>query len=218
LTVLVPPTITLQPQPQSARPGSNVTFTVAAVGSAPLRFQWCFNGSELAGATNTTLVLSSVQPSQDGYYSVFVTDPVGAVSSSAVRLTVLVAPGIAQQPWPQATVAGGNATFTVIVSNNATLPLGYRWRRGGATVAFQTLTQYVSHLVVSNVQTSAVYNVVLTNSANTVGVLSASAALTVLADSDNDGLPDVWESFYGLNPTNAADRLLDSDGDGLSNW
>jgi len=37
------------------------------------------------------------------------------------------------------------------------------------------------------------------------------------SDDDNDKLPDVWEINYGFNPLNAADALLDPDGDGLSN-
>ncbi len=39
----------------------------------------------------------------------------------------------------------------------------------------------------------------------------------VWKDSDGDGMPDDWESQYGLNPTNAADATLDPDGDGFSN-
>jgi hypothetical protein len=34
------------------------------------------------------------------------------------------------------------------------------------------------------------------------------------ADTDTDGLPDLWERLYGLNPTSAIDASLDSDGDG----
>ncbi len=37
------------------------------------------------------------------------------------------------------------------------------------------------------------------------------------ADTDGDGIPDSWESAYGLNPTNAADANLDGDGDGMKN-
>ncbi len=37
------------------------------------------------------------------------------------------------------------------------------------------------------------------------------------ADTDRDGMPDYWELAHGLNPTNAADAALDSDGDGTSN-
>ncbi len=36
-------------------------------------------------------------------------------------------------------------------------------------------------------------------------------------DSDGDGLPDSWETVYGLDPLNPGDAALDTDGDGLSN-
>ena len=36
-------------------------------------------------------------------------------------------------------------------------------------------------------------------------------------DSDGDGIPDAWELAYGLNPTNAADAILDADIDGMNN-
>jgi hypothetical protein len=39
----------------------------------------------------------------------------------------------------------------------------------------------------------------------------------LLHDADNDGLPDAFETQYGLNPNDPADAALDSDGDEVSN-
>ena len=54
------------------------------------------------------------------------------------------------------------------------------------------------------------------------GVWVSSFALDTLpqpiVDSDNDGMPDAWESAAGLNPNNPADAGLDKDGDGQSNF
>lgn len=36
-------------------------------------------------------------------------------------------------------------------------------------------------------------------------------------DSDGDGMPDYWESVYGLNPLDASDASGDLDGDGINN-
>ena len=36
-------------------------------------------------------------------------------------------------------------------------------------------------------------------------------------DTDQDGMPDTWESSNGLNPNDAADRNGDTDGDGYTN-
>src|SRR3954453_14538306 len=52
-----PPAILTQPANQSAKSGSNVTFTVAAQGSFPLIYQWrkdgtnLSNGGRISGAT-----------------------------------------------------------------------------------------------------------------------------------------------------------------------
>jgi len=39
----------------------------------------------------------------------------------------------------------------------------------------------------------------------------------VLHDADHDELPDAWETQFGLNPNDAADAAVDSDGDGPNN-
>ncbi len=36
-------------------------------------------------------------------------------------------------------------------------------------------------------------------------------------DSDGDGMPDSWETLYGLSPTSSTDGTKDLDGDGLTN-
>ena len=40
---------------------------------------------------------------------------------------------------------------------------------------------------------------------------------TTPLDTDNDGLPDAWESLHGLNLTDPGDALADPDGDGATN-
>ncbi len=39
----------------------------------------------------------------------------------------------------------------------------------------------------------------------------------VTGDLDGDGIPDAWETSYGLDPTDATDALADPDGDGRTN-
>ena len=41
--------------------------------------------------------------------------------------------------------------------------------------------------------------------------------LTSFVDADQDGMQDAWELLVGLSPTNPADALLDTDGDGYTN-
>src|SRR5262249_51122872 len=51
--------ITTQPQSQALGTGANAQFTVAATGLAPLAYQWRFNGTILAGATNTIFTVNN---------------------------------------------------------------------------------------------------------------------------------------------------------------
>ncbi len=87
----VAPAIIAQPASQSVLAGSNATFTVTAAGAPPLSYQWRFNGTNIAGATATALILANVQPAQAGSYSVRVTNTFGSVISSNAVLAVIPA-------------------------------------------------------------------------------------------------------------------------------
>src|SRR6185369_7618598 len=68
------PTITTQPASQTVTAGSNATFSVVASGTAPLTYQWLFNGTNISGATNSSLTLTNVQSANAGSYTVTVTN------------------------------------------------------------------------------------------------------------------------------------------------
>jgi hypothetical protein len=82
------PSITTQPASQAVIAGSNASFTVTTGGTAPLSYQWVFNGTNISAGTASTLSLTNVQQSQAGSYSVVVTNPYGAVTSSIALLAV----------------------------------------------------------------------------------------------------------------------------------
>ncbi len=82
----VAPSITTQPISQTGAIGGNVTFTVAATGTAPLAYQWFKDGTEVAGATGSSLTISGVKLSDGGSYQVSVSNPstqIRAVAASA---------------------------------------------------------------------------------------------------------------------------------------
>jgi hypothetical protein len=68
--------------------GQNASFSVVASGTAPLSYQWSFNGEALSGATGPALTLSNVQTNIAGNYSVMVTNIAGSITSAAATLTV----------------------------------------------------------------------------------------------------------------------------------
>lgn len=88
-----PPFILTPPQNQTVVVSNAASFTIAAGGSAPLRYQWYFNThTALPGATNDSFTLASAQTNHGGGYSVIVTNHAGAVTSAVVTLTVLGSP------------------------------------------------------------------------------------------------------------------------------
>ncbi len=85
----VAPTIIVPPVSQTANAGQNANFTVTAIGTAPLSYQWRFNGVNLPGATSATLTLNSVGAGNAGGYSVVVSNPQGSATSKSATLAVL---------------------------------------------------------------------------------------------------------------------------------
>jgi hypothetical protein len=89
-----PPGLVSQPQSQTEPLGSNITFSVAAAGQAPFQYQWYFNGTNMLSsasnptATNATLVLTNLQFSQSGAYSVVVSNTLGGITSPPATLIV----------------------------------------------------------------------------------------------------------------------------------
>src|SRR5206468_4969638 len=84
-----PPTITTQPQNQLSAIGGTAAFSVKAVGSPPLFYQWQFNGEDIPGATSATLRLTGVSAKDEGAYWVIVSNRFDMVVSDKANLTLI---------------------------------------------------------------------------------------------------------------------------------
>ena len=84
------PAILVQPASQLALLGSNVTFTLSAVGAAPLAYQWRSNGVPLVAATTSSLTLSNVQLSFAATYTAVISNSFGSATSAPAVLNVEV--------------------------------------------------------------------------------------------------------------------------------
>jgi endonuclease/exonuclease/phosphatase family metal-dependent hydrolase len=83
-----PPAITSQTSNQAVTNGAGVTLSVTATGTAPLGFQWQFNGTNLPGATSSNLTLTGVTFAQSGFYTCAVTNATSSVISDRIVLSV----------------------------------------------------------------------------------------------------------------------------------
>jgi hypothetical protein len=132
LTVGALPAITTQPTNLVLAVGSTATFRATASGTAPLGYQWQFDGANLSGATNPVLAISNAQLANTGTYDVLVTNLYGETNSQSAVLTVGMSPSVATQPANQAAVVGNNATFSVSVSGTG--PFTYQWQLNGTNL------------------------------------------------------------------------------------
>lgn len=131
-----PPVITTQPQSRTNIVGTSATFNVTANGSAPLRYQWRFNGAKISGATNAAYILSKAQAGNAGHYTVVLTNPYGAITSTVATLTVGTPPSITAQPQNRTLAVGTSAAFSVTATGSA--PLRYQWRFNGVEISGAT--------------------------------------------------------------------------------
>src|SRR5260221_4044836 len=80
----VVPRILAGPQGQTVIAGSDIFLSAAAAGNPPLSYQWYYNNSAIANATNASLTLFNVRASQTGNYTVSAADSNGSATSGAV--------------------------------------------------------------------------------------------------------------------------------------
>jgi hypothetical protein len=142
--VPVPPAILKQPQPRTVLAGQDVDLAVAANGTAPLKYQWHFNGAPITGATGATYVVKNVESANIGNYSVSVTNKYGSLASTPAvlnvnyTLSVPPTPGGLVAVWPvQASYAPG-AKVTLVPSPAS----GFRFTQWSGDV-FSTTNQLV---------------------------------------------------------------------------
>ena len=169
------PGILTQPMSQSVPAGTSVLFSVIAIGTAPLAYQWSFDGNALAGASESSLVLTNVQEEQAGSYSVLVTNSQGAVSSDSATLTVLPTPPLLlTSPSSRAVFENEPTIFTVSVRGS--MPFSYQWQFEGQDLPEATNND----LSLSSPQSTDAgnYRVIVSNSSG--AVTSAIANLTVV--------------------------------------
>ena len=138
--VIVPITIAVQPQPASALAGSAATFSVDALGSGPLTYQWYFQpncgGSfhAINLATNATYTINSAGSGNVGCYYVVVTNPGGSTLQSATVAFALALPPQFVPPYPgpgnsyQLNFTGpAGKSYTILTTTDVALLIQGNW-------------------------------------------------------------------------------------------
>lgn len=167
------PNILIPPSSQTAVLSRSASFQVFAVGNPPLAYQWQHAGSNIAGATVSSLILSYLQFNDAGPYAVTVANNLGQTTCPpAVLLVVGAAPVVRTPPVNQTAGCGDGAVFTVLVDGSS--PFRYQWQRMGTNLA--GATQSILALADIGLGQAGTYTVVVTNQ---FGTVSTGAVLTV---------------------------------------
>ncbi len=179
-TVAAAPLITTHPASRTVTAGQSATFTVTAVSTIAVTYQWLKNGLPLAGATAATYTIASTTAADAGSYSVRVANSAGTVLSNAGFLTVLTsasggaaAPVIVTAPGDIGVVTG--SAFTLAVTATGSAPLAYQWRKDGANLPGVTAASFT--VAAADASHAGAYTVVVSNAAGSA--TSAPATVTV---------------------------------------
>ena len=171
LTVLVPPSIVLQPTNQTWVAGSNSSLTVVATGTEPLFYQWYLGATPVtdgpfvaSGATTGTLTVSNAQTFNAGNYTVVITNLAGSATSTGALITVVVPPIITVQPKGRSSPLGLPISFNVQPYGSD--PFSYQWQLNGTNLPGATLPLYTNMAVTMN--DFGAYQVIITNAYGSV--------------------------------------------------
>jgi hypothetical protein len=118
------------PTNQVAAPGALVTFevNVSVFGGSPFAYQWQLNGTDLPGATNSTLNVQAVAGNV-GNYTVIVSNNLGTVTAGPASLQLQPQSAPAGEPllpsWGEAGLLLGLASLGLKFLSRRTSPNGY---------------------------------------------------------------------------------------------
>ncbi|MCW3033705.1 MAG: hypothetical protein JWM60_2050, partial [Solirubrobacterales bacterium] len=195
LTVTKKPTVTQQPVDANAQEGQQATFEARASGAPAPTTQWqeSTDGGatfkNLSGVTGSTLHLSNISKTQDGWkFRAVFKNVAGEAISQAATLHIVELPVITIQPLDTTVIEGENATFNSAGRGNPSPTEQWEVSTDGGTSWAPIAGETASMLTVPATTISEDgyrYRAIFTNVAGSVA--TNSAKLTV------EGIPVVTE-------------------------
>ena len=173
VTVVFPPTITIQPLGQTLAAGASLALSVSATGTAPLSYQWLKNSAAITGASNSNYTPGPVQTNDAGSYVVIVSNPYSSATSAVAVLTVYVPVSITTQPISRIVPAGAAVSFAVSATGYPAPT--YQWSLGGVALPGATRAS----LTITNVRLPDLGNYAVLAANGYSSELSAAATLSM---------------------------------------
>jgi hypothetical protein len=139
--LLTPPTIVTQPVDQLTS-GSAVTFSVSAIGSEPLTYQWKSNTIDIVGENKSVYNIPNPKNIYETTTNITckVTNDQGSVLSNSAILKVGIKPSIITQPISQSINKGSKVSMSVVATGS--LPFAFQWNKDGTVITGATSDTY----------------------------------------------------------------------------
>lgn len=191
----------IQPDVGYALAGKNFTFSVGGIFMTNLSYQWQFDGTNIPGATGSTLTVTNASAANDGVYTVTISNSGGQVTRSAT-LQLAQAPQIAGTIPPTGLLwYNTNLALNVAVTNigESVYPAAYQWQLRGTNIPGATSPLLA---VPPDGSDDGVISLVITNAAGTTNVSwTLRLALPGMVEGSGDNV--YGESSPTLSLTNA---------------
>ncbi len=175
------PIFLVQPIPVVADFNGPATFT-AQVGGPDLVYQWAFDGTNIATATNSSFIIPNTVSNNTGLYTVTAGNIYGSVTSTPISLTLIFTPIIQASPQDLTIAPGDPASFTVTARGGR--PLSYHWLYDNTPIAGATSSTY--SIASSTTNDTGLYSVQVSNIFSTV--VAKPANLTVFSGPITNGM------------------------------
>jgi PKD repeat protein len=143
LVVNQSPSFTSQSTSLSQCESTTAIFTVSAIGSNPLNYQWYTDAGIITGANANTYSLPSISVSNAGNYYCVVSNNCGSINSSNKYLTVNISPVVTNQIIGDTLCESSSTILQFGVSG--TNPITYQWYKSNVAIpsavnAYHTLS------------------------------------------------------------------------------
>lgn len=181
---LIPPSITTQPVETSICENGSYTIEIEADGSPVLCYQWQQDNIDIAGETNSYLILNNLIQSNQGNYRCLVSNSCETIASNNAFINVLASPSVTQQPEDKYAYVGNDVSYELEVSGDE--PLSFQWYGPSGILSGDTL----GYLLLTNISHSDSGNYYCTTS-NICGTENTNSALLtvynqLIVDAGND--------------------------------